>query len=138
MSRGRTQTVLTTQVEAAGGRRRGPDELIVEEPLSIHLDGTLVATTMRTPGDDFELAVGFCLTDGLLGGAAVRSCRYCATGSATDTGFNVVTVETGGLAPPPTPRLASTTSACGLCGSEDIAALTEGLVPHPTPAAVDL
>ena len=38
--------------------RRRPDELIVEEPLEIRLDGHLVTTTMRTPGDDFELAAG--------------------------------------------------------------------------------
>ena len=42
--------------------RRRPDELIVEEPLEIHLDGHLVTTTMRTPGDDFELAAGLCFT----------------------------------------------------------------------------
>ena len=70
---------------------RGPDALIVEEPLAIDLDGTLVATTMRTPGNDFELAVGYCFTDGLLGGAPVTSCRYCGTGSAVETEFNAVT-----------------------------------------------
>ena len=64
MSRGRTQRVLTRRIDAEGSRRM-PDQLIVEEPMSIRLDGTLVATTMRTPGEDFELAVGFCVTDGL-------------------------------------------------------------------------
>ena len=47
------------------------DELVVEEPLTIRLDGALVATTMRTPGDDFELAAGLCFTDGLLHGEPV-------------------------------------------------------------------
>jgi formate dehydrogenase assembly factor FdhD len=47
----------------ADGSRRAPDELIVEEPMSIRLDGELVATTMRTPGDDFELAIGFCVRE---------------------------------------------------------------------------
>jgi FdhD protein len=112
--------------------RRAPDEVIVEEPLAVHLDDTLVATTMRTPGHDFELAVGFCFTEGLLGGAAVRSCRYCGTGSAVDTEFNVVSVDTGGLAPPPTPRLGPATSSCGLCGSASIDELTERLSPLPS------
>ena len=57
---------------------RRPDHLIVEEPMSIQLDGALVSTTMRTPGHDFELAVGFCLTEGLLAGAPVVGVRYCA------------------------------------------------------------
>jgi FdhD protein len=111
--------------------RRGPDELIVEEPLEIRLDDALVATTMRTPGNDFELAAGFCFTDGLLEGAPVQTCRYCATGSAVETEFNVVSVETGGAAPVPTPRLTTTTSACGLCGSQSIDELVERLEPVP-------
>ena len=102
------------------GARRVPDELIVEEPLEIRLDDHLVTTTMRTPGHDFELAVGFLHAEGLLAGAPVKTVRYCGTGSAVDTEFNVVSVETGGVAPEPTPRLTTTTSSCGLCGSESI------------------
>lgn len=111
---------------------RHPDELIVEEPLEIHLDGHLVGTTMRTPGHDFELAVGLCHSDGLLAGALVESCRYCATGSAVDTAFNVVTVDTGGQAPVPTPRLSATSSACGLCGSTDLDTLQARIGPIST------
>ncbi len=115
---------------------RGPDELIVEEPLEILLDGRVVATTMRTPGHDYELAVGFCHGDGLLAGAPVTGVRYCATGSALDGEFNVVTVETGGAAPNPKPRLTTATASCGLCGSQTIAELTARLSPLPT-LAVD-
>lgn len=100
--------------------------------MEVRLDGNLVATTMRTPGHDFELAAGFCFTEGLLDGAPVRACRYCGTGSAVETGFNVVSVETGGLAPEPRPRLGPTTSSCGLCGSESLHELRERL--HPIPA----
>ena len=56
---------------------RGPEALVVEEPMSIQLDGVLIATTMRTPGHDFELAVGFCHSEGLLAGAPVRQVKYC-------------------------------------------------------------
>lgn len=114
------------------GERRRPDEVIVEEPLSIQLDGTLVATTMRTPGNDFELAVGFLHAEGMLDGAAVTTVRYCADGSALDTEFNVVSVETGGKAPEPTPRLGSTSSSCGICGADAIDALTDRLVALTT------
>ena len=119
MARRRTETVLVTRWDGVAARR-GPDELIVEEPMAIQLDGVLVATTMRTPGHDYELAVGYCLTEGLLAGAPVESVRYCATGPATETDFNVVTVETGGRAPVPTPRLTRTTSSCGICGTAEL------------------
>jgi FdhD protein len=127
--------MLVTTVSGEGTRRR-PDEVIVEEPMSIQLDGVLVSTTMRTPGNDYELAVGFCHTEGLLAGAPVRGVRYCATGSATDTAFNTVTVETGGVAPAPTPRLGNTSSSCGLCGSEAIDMLTDRLRPVSPTASI--
>ena len=117
-------------LKAEGGNvRRAPDELIVEEPLEIRLDDVLVTTTMRTPGHDFELAVGLCFTDGLLAGAPVEGVKYCATGSAVETEFNVVTVGTAGVAPVPTARLQRTTSSCGLCGSASIDELRERLDP---------
>ena len=128
MARRRTETVLVTRWDGVAARR-GPDEVIVEEPMAIQLDGVLVATTMRTPGHDYELAVGYCLTEGLLAGAPVESVRYCATGSASETDFNVVTVETGGRAPAPTPRLTRTTSSCGICGSAELDELLERLEP---------
>jgi FdhD protein len=112
--------------------RRAPDDVIVEEPLEVRLDDTLVTTTMRTPGNDFELAAGFCFTEGLLAGAPVQTCRYCGTGSAVETEFNVVSVETGGRAPVPLPRLTTTTSSCGLCGSQSIGELAACLDPLPT------
>jgi FdhD protein len=129
--RGRTAKLLTQRWDGEALRRR-PDELIVEEPLEVRLDDHLVGTTMRTPGHDFELAVGLCHGDGLLAGAPVLTCRYCGTGSATDTEFNVVSVDTGGKAPMPTARVTTTTSACGLCGSDQIAALRDRI--HPLPA----
>ncbi len=136
MARGRTTKVLT-QRWASGRATRSPDELIVEEPLAIHLDGVLVSTTMRTPGHDFELAAGWCFTEGLLGGATVRSCRYCGTGNAAETGYNVVSVDTGGLAPTPEARLTTTSSSCGLCGTAEIDDLTARLTPLNDPPRYD-
>lgn len=97
--------------------------------MTIQLDGHVVSTTMRTPGNDFELAAGLCFTDGLLAGAAVTGVRYCADGSAMASEFNVVTVETAGRAPVPVPRLGATSSSCGWCGSDQIDALTARLEP---------
>lgn len=156
MARRRTETLLARRVtlgdpvgDAAGGSIGGsvggselsgrrPDEVIIEEPLEIRLDGNLVGTTMRTPGHDFELAVGLCFTDGLLGGASVLSCRYCGTGSAVETEFNVVSVDTGGRAPEPAPRLSTASSSCGICGSVQLDELTDRLAPVPTYEPWDL
>jgi FdhD protein len=137
MARGRTQKVISAHFDGRNSTRR-PDELIVEEPLEIRLDDALVTTTMRTPGHDFELAVGFCLTEGLLSDAPVQTCRYCGTGSAVDGEFNVVSVETGGQAPTPRPRLTTTTSSCGLCGSTSIDELATRLDPLTTPTTMPL
>jgi len=101
--------------------------LAAEEPLAIELDGVRVATTMRTPGHDFELAVGHCFTEGLVAGFPVREVKYCANGSAVESSFNIVTVSTGGAAPTPTPRLAATTSSCGFCGTDNIDELAADL-----------
>ena len=114
-------------VDQAAGRQ--PALLATEEPLAIELDGTRVATTMRTPGHDFELAVGFCHDEGLLDGHPVVEVKYCANGSAAASAFNIVTVSTGGKAPEPVPRLAATTSSCGFCGTDDIEELAARLEP---------
>ncbi len=126
MSRGRTKRVFTQRVDS-DGLRRVPDELIVEEPMLIRLDGELVATTMRTPGDDFELASGFCFTEGLLGKAEIKSVRYCGQGLASESEYNDITVDTDGSAEPPTPRLGPSSSSCGICGTEAIDQLCERL-----------
>jgi FdhD protein len=131
--------VLVTRVRSDGERLRRPDKVVAEDPMEIRLDDHLVSTTMRTPGHDYELAVGFLHSEGMLGGHAVSEVRYCATGSAVDTGFNIVSVSTGGRAPEPTARLGTTTSSCGLCGSASIDDLAARLDPLPgPPLEVDL
>jgi FdhD protein len=117
--RGPTQKTLAEGPGAEGWARRQV-ELIVEEPLEMRLDDRLVGTTMRTPGHDFELAAGFCWSEGWLEQAPVQAIRYCGTGSAVDTEFNVVSVDTAGRAPEPGPRIGVVSSACGLCGSDHI------------------
>jgi FdhD protein len=128
MARSRSKSVLVRRRQA-GELRRVPDELAVEEPMEIRLDGHRVTTTMRTPGHDYELAVGFCHAEGLLAGMPVIGVRYCADAPAVETYFNVVTVETGGRAPVPTARLTTTTSSCGLCGSDSLTELSSRLAP---------
>lgn len=127
MARGRTETVMAHHFDGETLRRR-PEELVVEEPLTVRINEVDVATTMRTPGHDFELAVGLLHADGALGGASVIDIRYCATGTAADTEFNVVSVLAPG-APEASPRLGVISSSCGLCGTEAIEELVKRISP---------
>ncbi len=133
VARSRSERLIVSRVTIDGDDsaavKRAPDDLIVEEPMSIKLDDLLVATTMRTPGHDYELAAGFCFTEGMLDGAAVRGVRYCADGSAMASHFNVVTVDTDGRGPAPTPRLGNVSSSCGWCGNDQLDELTARLAP---------
>jgi FdhD protein len=141
MARRRKERMRVTRVEGLGNQqvtRTIFDDLIVEEPMTIQLDGAVVSTTMRTPGHDFELAAGFCFAEGLLGATAVTGVRYCASGSAVDTEFNVVTVETGGRAAVPTARLGTVSSSCGWCGSQQLDVMCERLEPLPPSHPFDL
>jgi FdhD protein len=106
---------------SATGERRRSDALAAEEPMETRVDGKALAVTMRTPGHDVELAHGFLLTEGVIGGREdIRSARYCD--GVDDQGrntYNVLDLTLAeGVAPPDTSleRNFYTTSSCGVCG----------------------
>ncbi len=74
-----------------------------------------VAVTMRTPGDDFELAAGFLVTEGVVGPGTITRVAYCDDVPGEQL-FNVVTVTTSAPAVLGEGRRAAVTSACGICG----------------------
>lgn len=105
-----------------------PDTLVAEEPLEIRLNGKPLAITMRTPGDDFALAAGFLVSEGVLGSPEeLANIVYCA--GATEDGANTYNVVDVRLAPGvPVPDIALernvyTTSSCGLCGKASLEAV---------------
>jgi FdhD protein len=105
-----------------------PDTLAVEEPMEIRVGGRALTVTMRTPGDDFDLAVGFLVSEGVVRAAGdVVTARYCA--GATDEGLNTYNVVDVDLDPSvPTPdasieRNFYTTSSCGVCGKASLDAV---------------
>ncbi|HEY3505481.1 MAG TPA: formate dehydrogenase accessory sulfurtransferase FdhD [Actinocatenispora sp.] len=110
-----------------GAVDRRADTLVVEEPLEIRVDGSPLAVTMRTPGDDVDLAVGFLCTEGVVGSAAdVVSARHCAGGDGEANTYNVLDVVLAEGTPPPVvdpTRNFYTTSSCGLCGKASIDAV---------------
>jgi FdhD protein len=112
------------------------DAVAVEEPLEIRVDGEPLAVTMRTPGHDEELALGFLFGEGLIDGPR-------AAGPTADFAANTVEVS-GPLLRDPGTRRFYTTSSCGVCGKgalEEVAVasppLDEGpLVPRSLLAAL--
>ena len=84
------------------------DEVAVEEPLEIRVGGRPLAITMRTPGEDEELALGFLYGEGL-----IDSPR--AAGPPPDLAGNTIDVQ-GPLVREPSSRAFYTTSSCGVCG----------------------
>ncbi len=105
-----------------------PDTVAVEEPLEVRVDGTAVTTTMRTPGDDFDLALGHLLTEGMVASAHdVATMMHCTdVGPDGSPTFNVVeaALSPGSvLLRPARERTESMTSACGVCGSASLDAV---------------
>ncbi|MFN8188593.1 MAG: formate dehydrogenase accessory sulfurtransferase FdhD [Gaiellales bacterium] len=121
------------------------DRIVGEEPLEIRAAGpgqeaVRVAVTMRTPGNDYELAAGFLFTEGLLTSRdEISSIRYCGLDEAAEQRFNVVTVQ---LRSPFDPSVFQrnfyATSSCGICGKaaiDQVEVLCEPIPPGPSVAA---
>ncbi len=110
----------------AGVRAERPDTLATEEPMEIRAGGPgqeaeAVAVTMRTPGGDYELAVGFLVTEGLIEPDDVRRVAYCDDLGPDEQRYNVVTVA---LSRPfdrdQLRRNFYATSSCGICGKASL------------------
>jgi FdhD protein len=91
------------------------DLLAVEEPLEIRIEGRPVAVTMRTPGHDEELALGFCLSEGL---------RPTGARVPDDLAANTVEVDAPGFDPTRLQRSFYTSSSCGVCGKGALEAVS--------------
>jgi FdhD protein len=125
------RTVL--RIDTAGqGTVERRDTLAAEEPLEIRVGPAgparrrPLAVTMRTPGDDLDLAIGFLLTEGVIRDAGdVVTAQLCA-GTETPNTYNVVDVVLADHVPPPETdpsRNFYTTSSCGVCGKASIDAI---------------
>jgi FdhD protein len=118
---------LASRVEHDGVR----DEVAVEEPLEIRVGGEALAVTMRTPGHDEELALGFLVGEGLLAPDQPR-----AAGPPPDLAGNVVEVE-GPLLREPARRRFYATSSCGVCGKGALEEIAVVSAPLPDGPVVD-
>ena len=105
-----------------------PDTLAVEEPLEIRVGGRPLSVTMRTPGDDMDLAAGFLVSEGVISRTdQLRAMRFC-DGAIVDgvNTYNVLDLELDPSVPAPNPsveRSFYTTSSCGVCGKASLDAV---------------
>jgi FdhD protein len=121
------------------------DLLAGEEPLGIRVNGTALTMTMRTPGDDLELAAGFLVSEAVIRSpddiVEIKLCDGTACGHADQNGAdhngmgNIadVTLAPGVTVTPGARRNFLTTSACGVCGKTSIADVC--VLPHASLAA---
>ena len=124
------------------GLRSKSDTLITEEPLELRAHGpgqdpVAVATIMRTPGADFELAVGFLLSEGVLASKQdLATVCYCNLDGLEEQRYNVVTVELRIPYRPLRERETTVGSSCGICGTTTIDQIEKKLSPIDSGFAV--
>jgi FdhD protein len=112
---------LSAAVEHDGG----PDRVAIEEPLEIRVRGRALAVTMRTPGHDDELALGFLHGEGL-----IRADDHATAGPPDDLAANAVEVDAE-LRADPGARSFYTSSSCGVCGKGAL----DAVAVHAPPAS---
>ena len=123
------------EVTREPGGRIELDTVAVEEPLEIRIGGEPIAVTMRTPGHDEELALGFCVSEGIPATAAAPP---------PDLAANVVDVEAGAFDRSRVQRSFYTSSSCGVCGKGALEAVAveaprvESLLTVPAALVTDL
>ena len=137
---GRTTRQRVLRITLPGGDRPGgtsarADLLAGEEPLGIRVDGSALTMTMRTPGDDLELAAGFLVSEAVIAApadiAGIKLCDGTTCGHADHDGLgNIadVTLAPGITVAAGARRNFLTTSACGVCGKASIKDIC--VLPH--------
>ncbi|HXX41096.1 MAG TPA: formate dehydrogenase accessory sulfurtransferase FdhD [Chthoniobacterales bacterium] len=102
-----------------------PDDLTIEEPLEIRVGRKVLSTTMRTPGQDEELAAGFLVSESI-----VRKRREIVAISSTHPNTVLVDLAHGTrLKPGSTQRYGTISTSCGICGKTSIDAIRQSFAP---------
>lgn len=104
-----------------GGYECVTDEVAIEEPLEIRVGEDALAVTMRTPGNDEELAAGFLLSEGIVHKRAdLREIAHCTLPASLGNILNVALAPTVKFKAAPAQRFGTISTSCGLCGKTSI------------------
>jgi FdhD protein len=116
------------------------DEVAVEEPLEIRVDSQAIAVTMRTPGNDEELAAGFLLSEGIVRARAdLPAIAPCSLPASLGNVINIELAPTVKFTPATAQRFGTISTSCGLCGKTSIEFIRQQLPPIDlsTPLQID-
>jgi FdhD protein len=117
--------------------QQGEDDVVIEEPLEIRVNGDSLSVTMRTPGDDFDLAVGLLRTEGIIETREeVGTIAYCADEEQPDLRNIVNIVLADAKRQIQSSRRFWSNSSCGLCGKATVEAIHQVCQPVATSLVV--
>jgi FdhD protein len=113
-----------------GGHECVTDEVAIEEPLEIRIGTQAIAVTMRTPGNDEELAAGFLLSEGIVcTGADLRAIAPCTIPASLGNVINIELAPTVKFTPAAAQRFGTISTSCGLCGKTSIEFIRQQFPP---------
>ncbi len=127
--------------KADGGYECVTDEVAIEEPLEIRIGQNPLAVTMRTPGNDQELAAGFLLAEGIVRAPAdLREIVRCTLPASLGNVLNVTLSATAKLTPAAAHRFGTISTSCGLCGKTSIEFIRQQFPPidSTTPIRIEV
>ena len=109
-----------------GGYECVTDEVTIEEPLEIRVGPDALAVTMRTPGNDEELAAGFLLSEGVVRARAdLKEVAPCTLATSLGNVMNITLAPTVKFKPASTQRFGTISTSCGLCGKTSIESIRQ-------------
>jgi FdhD protein len=113
-----------------GGYECVTDEVAIEEPLEIRIGQDPLAVTMRTPGNDEELAAGFLLSEGIVRARSdLREIAPCTLPASLGNVLNVTLAATAKFTPAAVHRFGTISTSCGLCGKTSIEFIRQQFPP---------
>ena len=106
------------------------DEVTIEEPLEMRVGKTSLAVTMRTPGNDEELAAGFLLSEGIVRRRGdLREIAACTLPNSSGNILNIALADSASFRPEAAQRFGNISTSCGLCGKTSIDFIRQQLPP---------